>query len=83
MAFRNGLLAKVTTVRLANVTTVRLTKVTFVRGAKVQWNLIIPTTCGPNIPSSNIEVAALLRCKCVESHHMELELGGCNNEVAA
>ena len=32
---------------------------------------------------SYIEVAALQNCKCIKSHRLGLELGGCNNEVAA
>ena len=46
-------------------------------------DLIITATYGPNISGCYTEVAALQRCKCVESHHLGFELGGCNNEVAA
>ena len=38
----------------------------------VQWNLIIMATNGPNISGCYIEVDALQRCKCIESHHLEL-----------
>ena len=38
----------------------------------VQWNLIITATNGPNISCCYIEVDALQRCKCIESHHLEL-----------
>ena len=48
----------------------------------VQWNLIITATNEPNISDSYIELAALQRCKGIKSHHLGLELGGCNNEVA-
>ena len=47
-----------------------------------QWNLIITVTYGPNISGCHIEVAAIQKCKCIESHHLGLELGSCNNEVA-
>ena len=43
---------------------------------KVQWNLIITATYGPNIPGHCIEVATLQRCKCVEN---ELPLCGMKN----
>ena len=51
----------------------------------VQQNLIITATYGLNIFSCHIKVAALQRCKCIESHHLGLEVhvGGCNNKVAA
>ena len=49
----------------------------------VQWNLIIMVTYGPKVCGCNIEVAALQRCKCIQSYHLELEVGGCNSEVAA
>ena len=49
----------------------------------VQWNLTTTVTDGPNICGCCIEVAALQRHKCTESHHLGLELGGCNNEMAA
>jgi len=49
----------------------------------IQWNLIITVTNGPKVCGCNGEVAALQRCKCMQSYHLELELGGCNNEVAA
>jgi len=32
---------------------------------------------------TEIEVTALQGCKCIQSHHLELEIGCCNNEVAA
>ena len=38
---------------------------------------------GPNISGCYIEMAVLQRCKCIKSHHLGLEPGGCNNEVAA
>ena len=39
---------------------------------RVQWSLIITATYGPNISGCYIEVAALQRCKCIESHHLGL-----------
>ena len=47
----------------------------------VQWNLIIRATYGPNIYACYIEVAALQRCKCIEPHHLGLQLGSCIKEV--
>ena len=51
--------------------------------ALVQWNLTITATYGPSISGYYTEVAALQSCKCIESRHLGLDLGGCNNEVAA
>ena len=49
---------------------------------KIQQNFLIKATYEANISGCYIQVAALQRCKCIESHHLGLELGGCNNEVA-
>ena len=40
---------------------------------QVQWNLTITATYGPNISGCYIEVAALHRCKCIESYHLGLD----------
>ena len=50
---------------------------------RIQQNLLITATYGANISGCYIQVAALQRCKCIESHHLGFELGGRNNEVAA
>ena len=49
----------------------------------IQGKLIITATYGPNISGCYMQVAALQGCKCIESHQLGLELGGCNKEVAA
>ena len=49
---------------------------------RIQRNLLITATYGENISGCYIQVDAVQRCKCIESHHLGLELGGCNNEVA-
>ena len=50
---------------------------------RIQRDNPIPATYGENISGCYIQVAAVQRCECIESHHLGLELGGCNNEVAA
>ena len=50
----------------------------------IQRNRTITATYmyGPNISSYYTVMAALQRCKCIESRQLGIELGGCNNEVA-
>ena len=39
----------------------------------IQWNLIITAIYGPNFSGCYIKVAALQRCKCIESHHLGID----------